>query len=322
MKNLSVDINRIFQSKLNDFDEIAQQVYQFQREHNLVFKKYLQTINALSSDKFHFFPVEFFKTHRVVSSQHSAQHIFTSSSTSGQGISKHEVTEINIYEKSFAKAFELFYGNPQQYCILALLPNYIERGGSSLVYMAEHLIKQSQHPLSGFYLYDFEKLFDTLIRLKNEKVILLGVTFALLDFASQYSLEMPNLIVMETGGMKGKRKEITRHEVHTILKSAFSVKSIHSEYGMTELLSQAYSTANGFFKCPPWMKIIITDANDIFTELPIGKTGLINVIDLANIYSCSFIQTSDLGRLHADGTFEVLGRLDQSDARGCSLMYL
>lgn len=298
-------------------------VYNHQRENNPVFRDYIQHLNVAPQGKYHFLPVEFFKTHQVKSGDwKTSEAAFTSSATTGMQVSSHFVKDIALYEKSFTHAFQTFYGNPADYCILALLPSYLERNGSSLVYMADYLIKASGHPMSGFYLNDFERLFDTLIRLKHHKVLLLGVTFALLDFAEQYTIDAPELIIMETGGMKGKRKEITRKETHEVLKSAFGVEHIHSEYGMTELLSQAYAREDGLFECPPWMKIIITDANDPLTPLPTGKTGLINVIDLANVYSCSFIQTSDIGRQHADGRFEILGRLDASDIRGCSLMYL
>lgn len=301
---------------------MADIAYHHQCKHNVIFKDYVSLLNVAPQEKYHFLPVTFFKTHALITGQEQPQVTFTSSATSGLDVAKHQVTDIRIYEKSFKTCFQLFYGNPEDYCILALLPGYLERTGSSLVYMADYLIKASGHPLSGFYLNDFEKLFDTLIRLKNQKVILLGVTFALLDFAENYPLHFPELIIMETGGMKGRRMELTRDEVHQQLMETFGVTQVHSEYGMTELLSQAYSTGNGRFNCPPWMKIFISDPNDPLTFLPKGKSGLINIIDLANIHSCSFIQTSDIGRIHADGSFEVMGRMDQSDIRGCSLMYL
>lgn len=320
--NLPFDINRIFDPKLIHFDELADMAYHHQCNNNAIFKDYVSHLNVAPSQKYHFLPVTFFKTHNVISGAGRPQITFTSSATSGLSVAKHQVLEIGLYESSFKACFELFYGNPADYCILALLPAYLERTGSSLVYMAEYLIKASGHSLSGFYLNDFEMLFDTLIRLKKQKVILLGVTFALLDFAESYALHFPELIIMETGGMKGRRKELTRDEVHQQLKEAFGVAQVHSEYGMTELLSQAYASGNGKFYCPPWMKVYISDPNDPLTFLPPGKSGLINIIDLANIHSCSFIQTSDIGRINADGSFEILGRMDQSDLRGCSLLYL
>jgi hypothetical protein len=237
-------------------------------------------------------------------------------------VSKHIVNDISIYEKSFRKGFEMFYGTTSDYCILALLPSYLEREGSSLVYMMDALIEDSQDPLSGFYLHDFENLHGVLnqLRRKKQKTLLLGVTYALLDFAEKHPIDFPSLIVMETGGMKGKRDEMIRSEVHDILKKGFGVEQIHSEYGMTELLSQAYSKGDGIFNCPPWMKIVIHQQHDLFSEEEKGKTGVISVIDLANINSCSFITTQDVGRVHADGSFEVLGRTDFSDVRGCNLM--
>jgi hypothetical protein len=320
MAEIPFDINRIFHSKITNFDELAQLAYNFQCHENIIFSNFIKLAQAPSAQTF--LPVDFFKSHQVICKGFPTEIIFTSTGTSGQKPSAHHVSSVAIYEKSFMNAFRHFYGNPSEYCFLALLPSYMERKGSSLIYMTQKLMEQSGHPLSGFYLNDFDSLSDTLLKLKNERVILLGVTFALLDFASAYKLEMPELIVMETGGMKGRREELTRAEVHSVLKNAFGVQHIHSEYGMTELLSQAYAKRDGRFHCPPWMKVMITDINDPFSKLPEGKTGVINIIDLANFYSCSFIQTADLGRLFPDGSFEVLGRLDNSDMRGCSLMYL
>ncbi|MGZ4038855.1 MAG: acyl transferase, partial [Bacteroidia bacterium] len=236
--------------------------------------------------------------------------------------SKHLVTDVCWYEESFRKAFALFYGDIKSYCILAMLPSYLEREGSSLIYMAEDLVKNSESPESGFYLYNHGDLFQHLKKQQNLKkpTLLIGVTFALLDFVEQYQLDFPELIVMETGGMKGRRKEMIREELHQTLCKGFGVKSIHSEYGMTELLSQAYSKGEGIFNSPPWMKIITRDTNDPMSNLPGSQTGGINVIDLANINSCSFIATQDLGKVYADGSFEVLGRFDDSDIRGCNLL--
>lgn len=313
---------------LTNFDELALQLFSHQFQHNGVLQKYMVGLGVKetpnSVNKITFLPVEFFKSHEIKTNHFIPQTIFTSSGTTGNTTSKHFVKNISIYKSSYQNAFQLFYGDVKEYCVLALLPSYLERDGSSLVVMVDGLIKQSNHPLSGFYLTDFEKLFDKLIQLKaqKQKTILIGVTFALLDFAEQFSFHFDELIIMETGGMKGRRNEMIREEVHELLKNSFSLLTIHSEYGMTELLSQAYSKGDGKFICPPWMKIVITDANDPLQILPIGKTGIINVIDLANVHSCAFIKTADVGRLNDDGTFEVMGRIDNSDVRGCSLLYL
>lgn len=250
------------------------------------------------------------------------QVVFTSSGTTGMVQSRHPVSDITLYEKSFTCGFEHFYGKAEDYVILALLPSYLEREGSSLIYMVDSLIKQSNDESSGYFLYNHAELFDTLQRLqhKKKKVLLIGVTYALLDFAEAYSLNFPDLIVMETGGMKGKRRELIRAELHNILTAAFGVTSIHSEYGMTELLSQAYSSGGGIFRCPPWMKIQIRDMNDPLSQMENGYTGGVNIIDLANRYSCSFIATQDLGKAYSDGSFEILGRFDNSDIRGCNLL--
>jgi len=293
-----------------------------------VFNKYLQFINAKSTiddiADIRFLPVSLFKQHQVINHNLPHQTIFTSSTTTSQTPSSHYVADVGYYEKSFITAFELFYGKADDYIFLCLLPGYLERSGSSLVYMAQKLIELSQHPLSGFYLYDFEALQKAMHQAKQEKrkLFLLGVTFALLDFAETFPTDLSGNIIMETGGMKGRKQEQTRLEIHNYLQQQFQVEQIHSEYGMTELLSQAYAQKNGAFVCPPWMKVVITDMNDPFTILTHGKTGLINVIDLANIDSCAFIQTQDLGRISADGSFEVLGRMDHSEVRGCNLMYL
>jgi Acyl-protein synthetase, LuxE len=322
-------IQEIFKSKLIHFEELAVQLFQHQYKHNKIYHNYCNLLNVDTSAihsvaQIPFLPVSFFKTHKVQTGAFTPESIYTSSATTGMVQSKHLVKENHIYTRSFTQAFELFYGNPEQYAILALLPNYSEREGSSLIVMADALIKLSKHAESGFYLYNFDELHQTLVHLKAKKtsVLLLGVTFALLDFAEQFPMNLSDVIIMETGGMKGRRKEMIRTEVHTQLQTAFHVKYIHSEYGMTELLSQGYSSGNGIFYTPPWMKILISDSTDALQMLPPQKSGLINVIDLANIHSCAFIQTADLGKIHEDGGFEVLGRLDQSDMRGCSLMYL
>jgi hypothetical protein len=269
-----------------------------------------------------FLPIEVFKAHPVVSGQFEPQEIFTSSGTTGADTSKHYVRELDLYTASFRKTFNRFYGPVSNYCVLALLPAYLERTGSSLVFMANDFISQSQHPLSGFYLNNLAELSEILQKLESEKqpTLLLGVSFALLDLAEQFPQKLQHTLVMETGGMKGRRKELTRSELHDILKTAFNLEKIHSEYGMTELLSQAYSKGDGLFSCPPWMRVLIREQSDPLNYAPTGKTGGINVIDLANIDSCSFIATSDLGRLHINGNFEVLGRFDSSDVRGCNLL--
>ena len=269
-------------------------------------------------------PISFFKTHKVTSTQKEPETIFTSSGTTQSTTSKHFVPDIELYEKSFLKAFELFYGMPKDFCILALLPSYLEREGSSLIYMVNSLIEKSGHPHSGFYLHNLEELHQKLkiLESKGAKTLLIGVSFALLDLVEQFPSNLTNTTVMETGGMKGRRKELIREELHQILEKGLGVEHIHSEYGMTELLSQGYSKGNGIFETPPWMKIVTRDTEDPLSIQPNGKTGGVNVIDLANLYSCSFIATQDLGKTHPNGTFEVLGRFDDSDIRGCNLMVL
>ncbi len=311
----------------DDFNEIALEIFHFQYQINAVYKQFVDFLKTRVSQISHytqipFLPVEFFKNHRVVSGEFNPEIVFTSSGTTGMQASKHYVKDIELYESTFTKTFELFFGSPKDYVILALLPSYLERGGSSLVYMADKLIGLSQRPESGFYLHEYESLSSLLNSLKTrkQKVLLLGVTYALLDLAEQFPINFPELILMETGGMKGKRKELIRDELHAQLKLAFGVPNIYSEYGMTELLSQAYSTDNGIFSTPPWMKILIRDVNDPLSILPYGKAGGINIIDLANIYSCSFIATQDLGKIGSNNSFEILGRFDNSDVRGCNLM--
>ena len=247
---------------------------------------------------------------------------FTSSGTTGMITSSHYISDVSWYTESFRKAFQLFYGDIQNYTLLALLPSYLEREGSSLIYMTDDLIRQSCNPDSGFFLYNHDELYQLLKKQQQmqKPTLLIGVTFALLDFIENYNLNFPELIVMETGGMKGRRKEMIREELHAQLCKGFGVGAIHSEYGMTELLSQAYSKGKGIFNCPPWMKIITRDTNDPMSRLGHDKTGGINVIDLANSNSCSFIATQDLGRVYADSSFEVLGRFDNSDIRGCNLL--
>lgn len=309
---------------------MALEIFRFQALHNPVYKKYLELLKcdpeeATATAQIPFLPIEFFKTHEIRTETQESRvktQTFTSSGTMGQEVSKHFINDITIYEKSFRRGFELFYGPVKDYCVLALLPSYLEREGSSLVYMMDALIKDSGHLQSRFYLHDHDQLFKVISELKEkgQRTMLVGVTYALLDFSLTHPLHFPELIVMETGGMKGKRGEMIRADVHEQLKTGFDVSHIHSEYGMTELLSQAYSKGEGIFQTPPWMKIMIHQQHDLFSEAGEGQTGVISVIDLANIYSCSFLTTQDLGRKNPDGTFEVLGRTDFSDVRGCNLM--
>ena len=312
----------------HDFNETALRVFRFQFQNNNVYQSYVKQLKKDINSIKHYtqipcLPIEFFKTQQVICEEATAQTVcFRSSGTTGQATSKHYVNDVCVYETSFLKGFELFYGKPNDYCILALLPNYLERTGSSLVYMFDRLIKDSGHLQSGFYLNNIDELIVTieLLKQQKQKTLLLGVTYALLDLADKNIELTDDFIVMETGGMKGKREELLKEELHGILKNKFKVLSIHSEYGMTELLSQAYSKENGLFVCPPWMKVLLRDMNDPFCYLSKQKSGGINVIDLANINSCSFIETKDLGRIYDDGVFEIMGRFDNSDIRGCNLM--
>jgi len=309
------------------FNDIALKIFKLQAKDCQVYNDYLRFLNVQPEQikdvsDIPFLPIEFFKSHQVTSSNSVAEQIFSSSGTTGSQTSKHYVSLVSVYEESFRTCFELFYGDTKNVAILALLPSYLERTGSSLIYMVDDLIKSSQCPQSGYFLYNHSELFENLVALQAKKIptILFGVTYALLDFIEQYQIKFPELIILETGGMKGKRKEIIRQELHEVLCAGFGVPSIHAEYGMTELLSQAYSKGNGLFACPPWMKILIRDINDPFSYQNTGVSGGINIIDLANINSCSFIATQDLGRMQTNGQFEVLGRFDQSDVRGCNLM--
>lgn len=312
-----------------EFHKTAMKIFRYQFEHNEVYQKYCLLLQKDPSNVKHlteipFIPIEFFKTKEILSSLDPIQETFTSSGTTGTATSKHHVTDLGFYEYSFRNGFSKFYGNIEDYAVLALLPSYLEREGSSLIYMVNYLIEGSNHPDSGFYLNDYEALAKKLIELDSDgqNVILIGVTYALLDLIELQKFNLKNTIVMETGGMKGKRKEIIREELHQILSDGFGVAKIHSEYGMTELLSQAYSLGDGIFECPPWMDVLIRDTEDPFTILDDEQTGGINVIDLANFNSCSFIATQDLGKKYSDYSFEVLGRFDSSDVRGCNLLVL
>ena len=312
-----------------DFKATALEVFKFQFEHNALYRSFCDLLykhpsDVTSLEQIPFLPIEFFKTHTIISTNKPTKATFTSSGTTGSIVSKHHVVDLDVYKQSFRTGFESFYGTIENYTVLALLPSYLEREGSSLVYMANDMILQSKQPESGFYLHDLEALKNTLTSLeaKGQKTLLIGVSYALLDLIEAYSFELKHTIVMETGGMKGQRKELVKSELHALLKQGFGVDTIHSEYGMTELLSQAYSKGGGVFKTPPWMKVLTRDPEDALSIQPIGKSGGINIIDLANINSCAFIATQDLGKIRSDGTFEILGRFDQSDIRGCNLMVL
>lgn len=324
-----MNTERIFNSSALEFDSLALEIFAFQYQNNKTYQEFCNhlgvTVDKVKKiDQIPFLPIEFFKTRKVVASQEKEVIIFTSSGTTQNKTSKHFVTDLSLYEASYLTAFEHFYGSIQDYCVLALLPSYLERKGSSLIYMANDFIKKSNHLESGFYLNNLNELAKTLLKLSEQgtKTLLIGVSFALIDLAEQYPMQLHQTIIMETGGMKGRRKEMVREELHSILKKGLGVQHIHSEYGMTELLSQAYSKGNGIFNTPPWMKVLIRDTEDPLSYQQIGKSGGINVIDLVNINSCSFIATQDLGKMHHDNSFEILGRFDNSDVRGCNLMVL
>lgn len=310
-----------------EFEKTALEVFAYQSANNIIYKTYLDYLglnpNVVNCTRdIPCLPVTMFKTHKVLTACPEIKLVFKSSGTTGMMRSTHYVADSEIYETSFLKCFESFYGDPEKICILALLPSYIERGDSSLVYMVKGLIEKSSNRRSGFYLDDIDRLVATLRSLEadDENTLLLGVSFALLNLAERHKFALKNTIIMETGGMKGKRREMIREELHAILKTGLGVETIHSEYGMTELLSQAYSTGEGIFATPPWMKIVIRDPYNPLARLPQGRSGGVNIIDLANIDSCAFIETADLGKIHPDGKFEILGRFDSSDIRGCNLM--
>ena len=316
-------------SSQKQFEKIALKVFRHQHEHNEVYREFC---DFLGTDRQHvkslvqipFLPIQFFKSRDVLTGSASAEEIFTSSGTTGAITSRHLVTDISLYERSFRQAFSQFYGNIEDNVVLALLPSYLDREGSSLIYMVNDLIEGSNNPDSGYYLRNYDELIQKLVALdeSGQNVLLIGVTYALLDLVEKQKFRLRNTVIMETGGMKGKRREMIREELHEILCNGFGVSAIHSEYGMTELLSQAYSLGEGIFECPNWMQILTRDTEDALTYVGSGKTGGVNVIDLANLNSCSFIATQDLGKKYADGTFEILGRFDNSDIRGCNLMVL
>lgn len=310
-----------------DFDQAAMETFRFQALRNPIYKKFLSLLGRSAAevhcvDEIPFMPIQFFKDFQIKTTDFVPEKTFLSSGTTGSIQSRHLVKDLNWYVWSFREAFDYFYGPIEDYVVLALLPSYLEREGSSLIYMADDFIKTSKHKESGFYLNNRKELIENLNELEKsgKKTLLLGVSFALLDLVEEHPFSLKHTVVMETGGMKGRRKEMIREELHQVLATGFGVEHIHSEYGMTELLSQAYSKGKGVFQCPPWMKIKIRDTEDALTLLPEGKSGGINIIDLANRYSCSFLATQDLGRCIDDKNFEVLGRFDNSDIRGCNLL--
>jgi phenylacetate-coenzyme A ligase PaaK-like adenylate-forming protein len=318
----------IFKSKVTNFDEMCLAVFQFQYKHNQPYKSYCHFlgINDASAIKsiqnIPFLPIEIFKKQAVKSFEPNAEKVFFSSATGGIGQSSHHVFSLELYRESFISTFESQFGSVQNCAILGLLPSYLEREGSSLIYMVQHLMQLSGHPLNGFFLYEHQTLHDRILQLesKEKPYYIFGVSFALLDFAEKFPIPLKHGKVIETGGMKGRKKEMTKIELYKELSNAFQTQNIFSEYGMTELMSQAYANIDGKYRCPAWMQVQIVDTSDPFTQMPNERVGSIRVIDLANKYSCAFIQTSDLGKKHTDGTFEVIGRLDNSDLRGCSLL--
>jgi phenylacetate-coenzyme A ligase PaaK-like adenylate-forming protein len=321
-------INNIFSVDALSFEECCLQLFRFQYHNNQVYQQWCDKVGCKPGEvktieEVPFLPISLFKSHKIVSTAFETEVIFESSGTTQTTNSKHYLKDAALYRESFLRAFKMFYGAPNEYCILALLPSYLERGNSSLVFMVDELIKESKHSHSGFYLHDHEQLAATLTRLEKQgqKTILFGVTYALLDFAEAFPMKLKHTTIIETGGMKGRKKEMTRPEVHAFLQAQLGSAQIHSEYSMTELLSQAYAIKDGRFYCPTWMKVVVRSEDDPLEVQQKGR-GVINVIDLANVYSCAFIATDDAGSLYSDGSFEVLGRIDNSDIRGCSLLTL
>lgn len=329
MMNIDYFRKKLFQLNEADFDELALQLLRYQYHNNNIYKAYVDALKVNIDEikrleDIPFLPIGFFKTHKVVCGNFQDATVFESSGTTGSVNSRHYIKDLALYEESFERTFNLFYGQPKDYVIIGLLPSYLERQNSSLVYMVEKLMKLSSRPENDFFLNDFEKLNRLLQQLEHRQqpTLLIGVTFALLDFAVEYPQKLRHTRIMETGGMKGRKKEMTRAEVHDFLKTHFELNNIHSEYGMTELMSQAYAQNDGLFKCPPWMKVLIRDENDPLTTLSPAKnqSGPVNIIDLANIHSCAFLATEDVGKLSTKDKFEIMGRRDNTDLRGCSLM--
>lgn len=311
-----------------DFEETAWRLFRYQALHNPVYRQYLTHLRRESTQvnrlaDIPFLPISFFRTHAVLTGRPQIKQIFGSSGTTGSSQSRHHVAEPDFYETLSLRIFEQTYGPLKNWYVLALLPSYLERNDSSLVYMVRAFIRETGSPESSFYLHEPERLLAQITRLRacqDRNILLLGVTFALLDLAETHPTDLTGVTIMETGGMKGRRTEPIREEVHAALKKAFNVSVIHSEYGMTELLSQAYSPGEGIFYPPPTLRLLLREPNDPFAQPAEGRPGVLNVIDLANVDSCAFIETQDLGRLHPDGSFEVLGRMDNAQARGCSLL--
>lgn len=310
-----------------EFNETARSLFRYQYRNNSIYRSFVDALGISESKVYHpeqipFLPVSFFKTHKITTGDFIEEAVFESSGTTGSETSRHYVADTGLYETSFTRGLELFYGDLSQYAVFALLPSYLERRNSSLVYMVEKIRMKSNQQMGGFFLHELETLQKQLTEAHDAglKIMLFGVTFALLEMAEKFPVSIPGALVLETGGMKGRRKELTRMELHEKLCSGFGVAKIHSEYGMTELLSQAWSAGDGIFRCPPWMRVLIADTNDPLSYIETGRTGGINIIDLANFHSCSFLATQDLGRVFDDGSFEVLGRFDNSDIRGCSLL--
>lgn len=329
MKNVQVNTSQIWDITPENFDSIALEVFRYQAENIPVYAEFLQLLDVNPSavnriSDIPFLPVELFKTHNIIPPDLSAEILFNSSGTTGSETSTHYVADAAVYQQSIRRTFELFFGDPGKYCILALLPSYLERNSASLVYMVNYLMQLSGNSLNGFFLNDHSALQKTIIHNETKKIptLLIGVSFALLDFAEKCAMPLHHTHIIETGGMKGRRAEITRQELHSYLQQAFALESIYSEYGMTELLSQSYSLQDGIFYSPPWKRILIRDADDPLHILETDRNGLINIIDLANIYSCSFIATSDTGKLNNNGGFIVSGRFDKADIRGCNLLVL
>lgn len=314
-------------SSIPDFQAAALDQFLFQYTNVGAYREFCDHLgtspsNVSSLENIPFLPVEMFKSHSLIAGDAMPELVFRSSGTTGNNTSTHYVVDPALYRESILNGFKLFFGDPSGWCFFALLPSYLEREDSSLVYMVDRLIKASHNSYGGFYLYDHDEMLRNIRKAYSSglKIMIIGVSFALLDLAENLSPDLSACTVVETGGMKGRREELTREELHNILKRGMNLKTIHSEYGMTELLSQAWSTGEGIFQCPPWMKILIRDSYDPAEILPAGRTGSINIIDLANRYSCSFLATSDLGRSNPEGHFEVLGRMDHSDLRGCNLL--
>jgi hypothetical protein len=319
-------VSALLEIEKQGFTQRALEVFRFQAENNPVYGEFLDTLRVdpaamAGLDRIPFLPVRLFKERQIRTTDFTPEVLFESSGTTGSVNSRHEVKELSLYKTSCLKGFEMNYGPVDDWCILGLLPSYLERSHSSLVWMVEELIRASGHVDSGFYLYEHDKLFAALNRLEaaGQKTLLIGVSFALLDFSEKYSMPLRHTVVMETGGMKGRRREMLRAELHGLLSERFGTPLIHAEYGMTELLSQAYSKGDGLFTPVPWMKVLVRSEDDPFEVKEVGE-GVLNIVDLANIWSCSFLATDDVGKVYPGGNFEVSGRMDNSDIRGCSLL--